>query len=94
MNLTVIHLYIIKNEDTMMKGVVDWGVNFRQILMWLACYDCNIIIKKNAIFELSLAVIMITMATYFSTPQTQPTYQKLWNALKALKHRAHCEKIF
>ena len=28
MYLTVMHLYIIKNEDTMMKGSVDWGVNF------------------------------------------------------------------
>jgi len=28
MDLSVMHLYIIKNEDTMMKCAVDWSVNF------------------------------------------------------------------
>jgi hypothetical protein len=28
MNLTLMDLYIIKNEDTVMKGAVKWGVNF------------------------------------------------------------------
>jgi len=28
MDLSVMHLYTIKKEDTIMKGVVDWGVNF------------------------------------------------------------------
>jgi hypothetical protein len=56
------HLYIIMNEDTMMKGVLEWGVNFTPHShvtgTWLVM-TTKLKFKKFAIPELSLGVILL-----------------------------------